>query len=84
MLFLLYGEPVENIQFDYVYNDDPDNPLSIPPEVNTQILSLLQAGHATALVNGKSIDISWITGYSAGQQEFYGFRYSTGKFNWSD
>lgn len=49
-----YGEPVENIQFDYVYNDDPDNPLTIPPEVNTQILSLLQAGHATALVNGSS------------------------------
>jgi subtilisin family serine protease len=49
-----YGEPVDGIEFDYVYNDDPDNPLSIPPEVNTQLLSLFQAGHATALVNGSS------------------------------
>jgi subtilisin family serine protease len=49
-----YGEPVDGIEFDYVYNDDPDNPLSIPPEVNTQLLSLFQAGHATALVNGIS------------------------------
>lgn len=50
----IYGEPVEGIQFDYVFNDDPDDPLSIPEEVNTQILSLLQTGHATALVNGKA------------------------------
>jgi hypothetical protein len=50
----IYGEPVEGIQFDYVFNNDPDNPLSIPDEINTQILSLLQLGHATALVNGKA------------------------------
>jgi hypothetical protein len=50
----VYGEPLEGIEFDYVYNDDPNNPLNIPEEVNTQLLSALKAGHATALVNGKA------------------------------
>jgi hypothetical protein len=51
---LVYGEPVEGIEFDYVFNNDPDNPLAITDEIETQILSLLQVGHATALVNGKA------------------------------
>jgi hypothetical protein len=50
----VYGEPVEGIEFDYVFNNDPDNPLAITDEIETQILSLLQVGHATALVNGRA------------------------------
>lgn len=51
---LVYGEPIEEIEFDYVFNNDPDNPLAITEEIETQILSLLQVGHATALVNGRA------------------------------
>jgi hypothetical protein len=53
-LTLTYGEPIAGLEFDYIFNNDLNNPLNIPDEINNQILSLLQVGHATALVNGKA------------------------------
>ncbi len=45
----VYGEPIAGFNFDYNY--DSDTGVVIPENVNEQILSNLQASHATVLVN---------------------------------
>lgn len=51
---ITYGDEFGEIDFDYLYNNDPGSSVEITPEDDAAILSAVSQAHATVLVNARA------------------------------